>query len=157
MPVQVIRVHVQTYRRKRRYRACRVQLEARQLNRKHLGVGIDGPRDRSSDIADLFDLDARASQDLTEHTHGRGLAVRPRHRQPGTSRVRALLLQTPGEFHLSPQVDSCLLAGSKHRMVRGHARGHDDEVGAGLDDRAREGGRVLLSVDLNTGDVVKEE
>jgi len=42
-------------------------------------------------------------------------------------------------------------------MVRGHARGYDDEVGAGLDDRVHEGGRVLLSVDLNTGDVVKEE
>ncbi len=113
MPVQVIRVHVQTDRRQRRDRVCRVQLEARQLNREHLGIGVDRARDRSTDIADLFDLDARAAQDLTEHTHGRGLAVRARHRQPRATRVRALLLETPGEFHLSPQVDTCLLAGTQ--------------------------------------------
>ena len=41
--------------------------------------------------------------------------------------------------------------------MRGHARGYDDEVGARLDDRVHEGGRVLLSVDINIGDVVEEE
>ena len=70
--------------------------------------------------------------------------------------MRAFLLQTPGELHFPPQVDVGLLAGTKHRVVRGHARGHDDEVGAGLNDRAGEGSRVLLDVDCNCTDIIEE-
>ena len=71
--------------------------------------------------------------------------------------MRALLLETPGEFNLAPHLDAGCLTGGEDRVVCGNARRHDDEVGPRLDDRVHEGGRVLLSVDLNTGDVVKEE
>ena len=71
--------------------------------------------------------------------------------------MRPLLLETPGEFHLSPQVDTGILTGVEHRVVRGHARRHDDEVGARLDDRVDEGVRILLNTDLNVSDIIEEQ
>ena len=153
----MIGIHIQADRRQGRDRPSRVQLEAGQLHREHLGIGVNRPRNRRTNIADLLRLDARAAQDLAEHADRRRLSVRAGHDQPRATCVRAFLLQTPGEFNLAPHLDTGGLAGREDRVVCGNARRHDDEVGAGLDDRAREGGRVLLSVDLNTGDVVKEE
>ena len=71
--------------------------------------------------------------------------------------MRPLLLETPGEFHLSPQVDTRILTGTEYRVVRGHARRHDDEVGARLDDRTGQGVRILLNTDLNVSDIIEEQ
>ena len=71
--------------------------------------------------------------------------------------MRPLLLQTPGEFHLSPQVDTSILAGSEYRVVSGYTRRHDDEVGASLDDRTGQGVRILLNTDLNVSDIIEEQ
>ena len=76
----------------------------------------------------------------------------------GRPAVRPLLLETQASFHLSPQVDTR----HPHRhgipgVVRGHARRHDDEVGARLDDRVDEGVRILLNTDLNLSDIIEEQ
>ena len=155
MPVQVIRVYVQAHGGERTHRARRVQLEAGKLNREHLGVGVDRARDRRTDVAHLFGFDARSAQDLPEHTDGRGLAVRSGHRQPRAPRVGTLLLEAPGELHLAPQVNARLLARSKDRVMRGDPRRDNDEVGAGIAHRGRQGVRVLLDVDGHARDVVE--
>ena len=70
--------------------------------------------------------------------------------------MRAFLLQTPGEFHLAPQVDAGGLAGREDRVVCGNTRRHDDEVGAGLDDRLCKGLGVVVDVNIDVGDVIEE-
>ena len=42
-------------------------------------------------------------------------------------------------------------------MVRGNTRRHNDEVGVGLDDSAREGVGILVSIDGNARDVLERE
>ena len=157
MPVQVIGIHVQTDRRQGRNRPCRVQLEAGQLHREHLGVGVNRPRNRRPDIADLFGLGTRAAQDLAEHADRRRLSVRAGHDQPRAPRVRALLLETPGEFNLAPHLDAGGLTGREDRVVCGNARRHDDEVGAGLDDRACKRAGIFVDVNIDAGDVIEEQ
>ena len=157
MPVQVIRIHVQADRCQGRDGPCRVQLEAGQLHRKHLGVRVNRPRNRRTDIADLLGLGTRAAQDLTEHADRRRLTVRAGHDQPRATRVRAFFLQTPSEFNLAPHLDAGGLAGREDRVVCGNARRHDDEVGAGLDDSAREGVGILVGIDGNARDILERE
>ena len=71
--------------------------------------------------------------------------------------MRAFLLQTPGEFHLAPHVDAGGLAGREDRVVCGNTRRHDDEVGAGLDDRLCKGLGVIVDVNIDAGDVFEEQ
>ena len=157
MPVQVISIHVQADRRQGRDGAYRVQLEAGQLHREDLGVRVNRPRNRRPDIADLFGLGARAPQDLAEHADSRRFSVRAGHDQPRATRVRAFLLQTPGEFHLAPHLDAGGLAGREYRVVCGNTGGDNDEVEVGLDDRACESLRIIVDVNINAGDVIEEQ
>ena len=157
VPIEVIGVHVQADGSKRAHRVGGMQLEARQLNGEYLGVGVNRARDRGTNIADLLGLDARCAQDLPQHANRRRLAVRARHSQPRATGVRSLLLETPGQLHLAPQVDSRLRAGLEHGVMRGDTGGHDDEVGACLQHRAHQGVCVLLNVDANVRDLVEKQ
>ena len=130
---------------------------AGQLHRKHFGVGVNRPSNRRTDIADLLGLGTRAAQDLAEHANRRRLAVRAGHDQPRATRVRAFLLQTPSKFNLTPHLDAGGLAGREDRVVCGNARRHDDEVGAGLDDRLCKGLGVIVDVNIDAGDVFEEQ
>ncbi len=42
-------------------------------------------------------------------------------------------------------------------MVCGTARRHDDEVGAGLDDRARKRAGIFVDMNIDAGDVIEEQ
>ena len=157
VPIEVIGVHVQADGSKRAHRVGGMQLEARQLNGEYLGVGVNRARDRGTNIADFLGLDTRCAQDLPQHANRRRLAVRARHSQPRATGVRSLLLETPGQLHLAPQVDSRLRAGLEHGVMRGDTGGHDDEVGACLQHRAHQGVCVLLNVDANVRDLVEKQ
>ena len=69
--------------------------------------------------------------------------------------MRALLLEAPGELNLAPQVDTGLGAGGEDGVMRGDTRGHDDEVGAGIEHRGRQSVRLLLDVDGHARNVVE--
>ena len=71
--------------------------------------------------------------------------------------MRAFLLQTPGEFNLTPHLDTGGLAGGEGRVAWGNARRHDDEVGAGLDDRARKSLGIIVDVNIDAGNVIEEQ
>ena len=71
--------------------------------------------------------------------------------------MRAFLLQTPSKFNLTPHLDAGGVAGREDRVVCGNARRHDDEVGAGLDDRLCKGLGVIVDVNIDAGDVFEEQ
>jgi hypothetical protein len=156
MPVDMVGRDVEAGRGDRRHRPLPMQLEAGQLNGKHVeGLGVQHRFQQGcAHVAGTDRAQPARPQDRSKHVDGRRLAVGAGDREPGGG--PGLGPHPPGEFDLSPHRYAVRRRIEQQRVVGPPARRGDDQVQQRWCVRAalpRQGADVLLAqADLRAED-----
>ena len=142
VPVQVIGSEVEAGRGQRTERAGGVELEAGQLDGHGIGPALQDRGDRGGpDVAHGRGVEPRRRENGGEHADRGGLAVGPRHDDPGHLGAGGPL-QAPGELDLAPHPGAVPPSAGQDRSRGRHSRGDDEQIWTALRQRVGQGGVV---------------